>query len=145
MFECLPLPKILLPKFRIRQRRTTTTFQEKVFERQQKWADDDRQHRQTTARNQQSNTSFSFFRSLPSVWLAMTQRVVTFCISFSRRRAPIATADTSLSPHCLRVGGEIYEIFSCRLHRPIRPVIVNRLWRVVHMLSQRATFVNRAA
>ena len=61
---------------------------------------------------------------IPSVWLVMTQRVVTFCISFSRRREATATVGTSLSPHCLRVCLEIHEIFSCRLHRPIRAVIV---------------------
>ena len=61
---------------------------------------------------------------LPSVWLVMTQRVATLWISFSRRRAPTVTVGTPLSPHCLRVGGEIYEIASGCLHRPIRPVIV---------------------
>ena len=48
--------------------------------------------------------------------------------TFGRRRAPTQTLDTSLSPHCLNVSTEIYEISTNGLHRPIRQVIVSPLW-----------------
>ena len=78
---------------------------------------------------------------IPSVWLAMTQRVATLSIFFSRRSADTATVDTPLSPHCLRVCSEIYETASGCLHCPIRPVIVGPfLYSFAHFTVLNAVF-----
>ena len=43
--------------------KTTNEYYDKESKSTQKWLDDDRQHRQTTASNQQSTTFCSYFRS----------------------------------------------------------------------------------
>ena len=58
----------------------------------------------------------------------MTQRVAAFRTYFSRRRADTVTVGTSLSPHCLRVCGEMYIVLSSRLHCSLQQVIVGPLW-----------------
>ena len=71
---------------------------------------------------------------VPSFWLVVCQRVVTFKTLCSRTRALTVTLDTSLYLHWPGEGYPASLISCSRLHRPIRPVIVSPLWRVIHIL-----------
>ena len=65
---------------------------------------------------------------VPSVLFAMTRRVVTFEVYFSRTKAATVKLNTSLAPHCLRVCGERSGSFSSCLHCSLHPVIVGPFW-----------------
>ena len=109
----------------------TTTYHDKVCKRQQKWLDDDRQHRQTTASNQQSTKRHFYLRLLATRWCKChycscstrgdivtesfaCQRYMTNQTDGSKHNLPCIDLQTASLPH------DVVAIF-CRLQN-IKPI-----------------------